>query len=86
MGTAVGTTVSTLLFHSVGSKIRPGEDTLPMHRTAQCTWFAFGIIETIPVIVFFKGVGVVGHRAPKPIWVSKTDKGESVKFKDMEMT
>ena len=77
LGNAVGITVSTVIFHSVGSKIRPGEDTLRMYRAAQWTCFAFGIIEIILVIVFFRGVGVVGHRAPKPASVSETEKGES---------
>ena len=77
VGTAVGITVSTVVFHSVGSKIRRGEDTLPMYRAAQWTCFAFGIIETILVIVFFRGVGVVGHRAPKLVSVSETEKGQS---------
>ncbi|KIM37307.1 hypothetical protein M413DRAFT_13459 [Hebeloma cylindrosporum] len=76
LGTAVGVTVSTVVSHSVGSKIGPGEDTLPMYRAAQWTCFAFGIIEIILVILFFRGVGVVGHRAPKPTSVSETEKGE----------
>jgi len=78
LGNAVGITVSTVVFHSVGSKIRPGEDTLPMYRAAQWTCFAFGIIEIILVIIFFRGVGVVGHRAPKLASVSEIEKGESL--------
>ena len=78
LGNAVGITVSTVVFRSVGSKIRPGEDTLLMYRAALWTCFAFGIIEIILVIVFFRGVGVVGHRAPKPTSVSETEKGESL--------
>ena len=49
-----------------------------MYRAAQWTCFAFGIIEIILVIVFFRGVGVVGHRAPKPASVSETEKGKSL--------
>jgi len=49
-----------------------------MYRAAQWTCFAFGIIEIILVIIFFRGVGVVGHRAPKPTSVSETEKGESL--------
>ena len=55
-----------------------GSDTLLMYRADQWTCFAFGIIETILVIVFFRGVGVVGHRAPKPVSVSETEKAESL--------
>ncbi|KIM37306.1 hypothetical protein M413DRAFT_423520 [Hebeloma cylindrosporum] len=77
LGTAVGVTVSTVVSHSVGSKIGAGEDALPMYRAAQWTCFAFGIIETVLVILFFRGVGVVGHRTPKPASVSETEKGES---------
>jgi len=78
LGTAVGVTISTAVFHIVGLKIGPGEDTLPMYRAAQWTCFTFGVIETILVIVFFRGVGVVGDRAPKPTSVSETEKGKSL--------
>jgi len=78
LGTAVGVTVSTVVFHRVGLKIVPGEDTLRMYSTAQWTCFAFGIIETTLVIIFFRGVGVVGDRAPKPASVSETEKGVSL--------
>jgi len=49
-----------------------------MYRAAQWACFAFGIIEIILVIVFFRGVGVVGHRAPKPVSVSEIEKSESL--------
>jgi len=49
-----------------------------MYRAAQWTCFTFGVIETILVIVFFRGVGVVGDRAPKPASVSETEKGKSL--------
>jgi hypothetical protein len=49
-----------------------------MYRAAQWTCFAFGITETIIAIVFFRGVGVVGHRSPKPVSALETEKGESL--------
>lgn len=76
LGTAVGITVTTVVFNSVGSTIGPGEDTLPMYHAAQWTCFTFGIIATTLGITFFRGVGVVGHRAPKPASSSETEKGE----------
>lgn len=68
--------MTTVVFNSVGSKIGPGEDTLPMYRAAQWTSFAFGIIATTLGITFFRGVGVVGYRAPKPASILENEKGE----------
>ena len=65
-------------FNRVGTKVGPDGDTLRMYRAAQWTAFAFGIIATIFGIVFFSGVGVVGHQAPKPASVSESEKGERV--------
>jgi len=47
-----------------------------MYRAAQWTAFAFGIIATTLGVVFFRGVGAVGHRAPKEVGVSESEKGE----------
>jgi hypothetical protein len=76
LGTAVGITVTTVVFNSVGSKIGPGEDTLPMYRAAQWTCFAFGIIAATLGITFFRGIGVVGYRAPKPASALQDEKGK----------
>jgi hypothetical protein len=70
--------VTTVVFNRVGTKIGSDGDTLQMYRAAQWTAFTFGIIATILGIVFFRGVGVVGHRAPKPASVSESEKGERV--------
>jgi hypothetical protein len=76
LGTAVGITVTTVVFNSMSSKIGPSEDTLSMYRAAQWTSFAFGVIATALGITFFRGVGVVGYRAPKPISILENEKGE----------
>ncbi|KIM37309.1 hypothetical protein M413DRAFT_448602 [Hebeloma cylindrosporum] len=76
LGSAVGITVTTVVFNSVGSKIRPGEDPLPMYRAAQWACFAFGVIATTLGFTFFRGVGVVGHRAPEPDSITENEKGE----------
>jgi len=47
-----------------------------MYRAAQWTSFAFGIIATTLGITFFRGVGVVGYRAPKPASILENEKGE----------
>jgi len=60
----------------MGSKIGPGEDTIWMYRAAQWTSFSFGVIATILGVTFFRGVGVVGHRAPKSSLVLGNEKGE----------
>lgn len=55
-----------------------------MYRAAQWTTFAFGIIATTLGIAFFRGVGVVGHRAPKPASASDNEKGERVDVQEDE--
>ena len=67
-----------MVFNRVGTKVGPDGDTLRMYRAAQWTSFAFGIIATTLGIAFFRGVGVVGHRAPKPASISEGEKGERV--------
>ncbi|KIM37308.1 hypothetical protein M413DRAFT_20342 [Hebeloma cylindrosporum] len=79
LGTAVGVTVTTVVFNRVGTKVAPGGDMLRMYRAAQWTAFAFGIIATTLGIVFFRGVGVVGHRAPKPTSVGDPEDEEEEK-------
>ena len=94
LGSAVGITVTTVVFNNVGSKIGPGEDTLPMYRAAQWTSFAFGVIATTLSITFFRGVGVVGHRAPKSASVLENEEDDllderillSEKLKDSDRT
>jgi len=44
VGTAVGVTVTTVVFNSVATKLKPGDDPLRMYHAAQWTCFAFGII------------------------------------------
>jgi len=76
LGTAVGVTVTTVVFNSVGSKLGPGEDTLPLYHAAQWAAFAFGVLATTLGVLCFRGVGVVGHHSPKPSSISENEKGE----------
>ena len=55
-----------------------------MILAGQWTAFTFGIIATTSVIVFFRGVEVVGHHAPKPASISEGKKGEQVDAHDDE--
>jgi len=68
---------------------------LRMYRAAQWTAFAFGIIATTLGIIFFRGVGAVGHRAaPKLASPSDNEKGKPLddqtlspeNVEDIEMT
>ncbi|KAF9478870.1 MFS general substrate transporter [Pholiota conissans] len=67
LGTAVGVTVTTVVYNNVGENLIPGADVIVMYRAAQWTAFAFGIIATCLGVIFFRGVGVVGFRAPKSV-------------------
>lgn len=64
LGTSVGITVTTVVFNRVTSRNGPDVDNIASYRAAQWTSFAFGILGTLLSILFFKGVGVVGHRKP----------------------
>ncbi|PPQ71259.1 hypothetical protein CVT24_009513 [Panaeolus cyanescens] len=65
LGTAVGVTVTTVVYNSIHSKPRAQEDAILPYRAAFWTAFAFGIVATILGVVFFRGVGVVGTRRVK---------------------
>jgi len=75
---AVGITVSTVVFTSVGSSVGPGEDMLLQYHAAHWTAFGFGIVALTLGIIFFKGVGVLGHSdgTPPRGSISETEKGK----------
>ncbi|KAF9456822.1 major facilitator superfamily domain-containing protein [Collybia nuda] len=64
LGTAVGLTVTTVVFNRVTLMSSEGRPTLKSYQAAQWTSFAFGMLATLLAIVFFRGVGVVGHQKP----------------------
>jgi MFS family permease len=64
LGTSVGITVTTVVFNRVSRRIGPGVDNIASYRAAQWTSFAFGILGMLLSILFFTGVGVVGHGKP----------------------
>ncbi|PPQ72095.1 hypothetical protein CVT26_006873 [Gymnopilus dilepis] len=63
LGTAVGVTVSTVVYNSVSKRLATDQDGLKAYHAAQWTAFAFGVIATVLGVSFFYGVGVVGFRA-----------------------
>ncbi|TFK34264.1 major facilitator superfamily domain-containing protein [Crucibulum laeve] len=66
LGTAVGVTVTTVVFNRVTMQKKEGKDNLNSYKAAQWTSFAFAIIALVVGVYFFRGVGVVGHRKDKP--------------------
>ncbi|EAU84975.2 efflux protein [Coprinopsis cinerea okayama7 len=66
LGTALGVTVSTVVYNSISARAGPDADPLPAYHAAQWANFAFGVIGAILAFVFFRGVGVVGDRQKKP--------------------
>ena len=75
LATPVGTTVTTVVFNRVASKLGPGEDMLPVYRAAQWTAFAFGVFATTVGVLYFRGVGFVGYRSPTLSSISESEKG-----------
>jgi len=51
---------------------------LPKYHAAQWTTFAFGIFATTLGLLFFRGVGVVGHRSIKVPSISENEKGKPI--------
>jgi len=66
LGTAVGVTVSTVVFNRVKDQIASGQDDLKSYQAAQWTNVGFGLFAAITSLIFFRGVGVVGHRPQTP--------------------
>ncbi|PPR06397.1 hypothetical protein CVT26_004843 [Gymnopilus dilepis] len=64
LGTAVGVTVTTVVFNRISERIPSNEDNLRAYRAAQWTAFAFGLVATVLGVIFFRNVGVVGDRSP----------------------
>ncbi|KAF8887856.1 major facilitator superfamily domain-containing protein [Gymnopilus junonius] len=64
LGTAVGVTVTTVVFNRVSERIPSNEDNIRAYHAAQWTAFTFGIIATLLGLIFFRGVGVVGTKTP----------------------
>ncbi|KAF8149117.1 major facilitator superfamily domain-containing protein [Crassisporium funariophilum] len=65
LGTAVGITVTTVVYNAVSANHSPEADRISSYRAAQWTAFAFGIIATTLGVLFFRGIGAVGYRGPK---------------------
>ncbi|KAJ7595339.1 putative efflux transporter [Mycena floridula] len=79
VGTSVGVTISTVVFNRIleresgrlGVMPDPSGRNAPMpaqltsYKAAQWTAFAFGVLATLLAVVFFRGVGIVGHREGK---------------------
>ncbi|KAF8992537.1 major facilitator superfamily domain-containing protein [Cyathus striatus] len=81
LGTAVGITVSTVVFNRVTIK-NGGVMVLASYQAAQWTCFAFGCIAIILALLSFRGVGVVGHhqeKNPDPERTATNSKEEGVK-------
>ncbi|KAF8992533.1 major facilitator superfamily domain-containing protein [Cyathus striatus] len=81
LGTAVGITVSTVVFNRVTIK-NGGVMVLASYQAAQWTCFAFGCIAIILALLSFRGVGVVGHhqeKSPDPERTATNSKEEGVK-------
>ncbi|KAG6908440.1 hypothetical protein DXG01_004523 [Tephrocybe rancida] len=64
LGTSLGVTVTTVIFNRI--TLKTGSDAasppLPSYRAAQWGAFAFGVLSMLLAIVFFRGVGIVGHQ------------------------
>jgi len=65
LGTAFGIAVTTVVFNSVILARPPGADKIVGYHAANWTSVTFCLIACILSILFFRGVGIVGHRVPK---------------------
>lgn len=62
LGTSVGVTISTVVFHRVSSDLGQGDDSVRGYRSAQWTCCAFAVLGSLLSLVMFRGVGVPGHK------------------------
>lgn len=65
LGTSLGVTISTIVFNRIKKRIEgrgpPPQDMLPAYKDTMWTCFAFGMCATLMSLVFFRGLGTVGH-------------------------
>jgi len=84
LGTSAGVTISTVVFNRVKSHLEAeGGDMIRSYRAAQWTTCAFGLLGATLSLVFFRGVGVPGHRRLKP---SPVEEGKKESEKEEEAT
>ncbi|KAJ6509090.1 major facilitator superfamily domain-containing protein [Mycena vulgaris] len=69
LGSSLGVTISTIVFNRIKTRILaqgpPPRDLLPAYKDAMWTCFAFGMSATLLSLIFFRGLGAVGHRGGK---------------------
>ncbi|KAF9456823.1 major facilitator superfamily-domain-containing protein [Collybia nuda] len=79
LGTALGPTVSTVVFNRVTSRQPGRRPNLDSYHAAQWTAFAFGVLATILAFIFYKGVGIVGQeKKAKDVESSSGDQEETM--------
>jgi len=80
IGTSAGVTISTVVFNRVKSHVDVvGGDMIRSYRAAQWTTCAFGLLGAVLSLVFFRGVGVPGHKQVKmpPVEEGKREQQDS---------
>ncbi|KAJ7587489.1 putative efflux transporter [Mycena floridula] len=104
LGTSVGVTISTVVFNRIlerecdrfgvmpdpSGRNAPRSAQLSSYKAAQWTAFGFGVLATLLAVIFFRGVGIVGHREGKgkgPVAASpETINGAAMSEKDSTNT
>ncbi|KAG5645961.1 hypothetical protein DXG03_004753 [Asterophora parasitica] len=98
IGTSLGVTVTTVIFNRVAAQtaaassvsgnavVGVAKPTLEAYKAAQWGSFAFGVLATLLSIVFFRGVGIVGHRKNKSNHATNSDLDERAEEKEKELT
>ncbi|KAF9446079.1 MFS general substrate transporter [Macrolepiota fuliginosa MF-IS2] len=75
LGTSAGVTISTVVFNRVTMNLGKQDDMIRGYRAAQWTCCAFGLCGALLSLVFFRGVGVPGHKKVKDL-PSQQESGE----------
>jgi len=65
LGTAIGITVSTVVFNSVTAKRDADADRLASYHASQWMSLAFGLLGTIIAAACFYNIGIIGDKATK---------------------
>lgn len=77
LGSSFGITVTTVMFNRVTLSRPPGADTMVGYHAANWTSAGFSLIAFTLGVLFFRGVGVVGHRRPKTTCAEESEKETS---------
>ncbi|KAJ6611903.1 major facilitator superfamily domain-containing protein [Mycena sp. CBHHK59/15] len=85
LGTSLGVTASTIVFNRVQERaMRQGEDALGAYHASMWAGCGFGVLATLLALVFFRGVGTIGHAPPPGAESGRAEEKDDVREQERE--